>query len=110
MVRIEQSSHEAADQRLEHRVVLALLNARAPHLRFLHVHAGPRRSLRLVLPYQRVVEIAAHQATVTLRGSIGGQRERQMLVALVKHVPGVAQVVDRLKIVSQRRFAPQLAG
>ena len=83
-----------ADHQLERRVALALLSARIAKLRFLHVHVAPCRSLRLVLSRNQLLEVAASGGRVTLGGVLAERSDREQLKALVKHIPGVIEVID----------------
>jgi hypothetical protein len=96
-----------ADQRLERRIALALLTARVAKFRFQHVHADGRHAVRLSLPGTRSVELDARQGAVTLSGRVPHPSEKATLDLLIRRVPGVLQVIDKLEVRAKGlRFQP----
>ena len=97
-----------ADQHLERRIALALLTVRMAKFRFQHVHVDQSQSLRLSQPGTRSVELNAQHGAVTLSGRVPHAGEKATLDLLVRRVPGVTQVIDKLQVVAKgsRRFIP----
>jgi BON domain-containing protein len=97
-----------ADQHLERRIALALLTVRMARFRFQHVHVDQSQALRLSLPGTRSVVLNVQQGAVTLSGRVPHAGEKTTLDLLVRRVPGVTQVIDKLQVVAKGslRFSP----
>ena len=97
-----------ADQHLERRIALALLTVRLAKFRFQHVHVDQSHAVRLTLPGTRSVELNAQQGEVTLSGRVPNASEKATLDLLVRRVPGVTHVIDKLQVVDKekQRFNP----
>jgi hypothetical protein len=97
-----------ADQHLERRIALALLTVRMAKFRFQHVHVDQSQALRLSLPGTRSVELNVLRGAVTLSGRVPHAGEKATLDLLVRRVPGVTQVIDKLQVVAKGslRFNP----
>jgi BON domain-containing protein len=110
-MRSNQLPHEKsfADSQLERRIALALLTVRALKFRFLHVHAGEQGAMRLASSGTQSVRLEAHNGAVTLVGEVPSAGHKQTLDSLVRRVPGVVRVIDRVEVNADRwnRFVPQ---
>jgi hypothetical protein len=96
-------SQSSADLDLQRRIALALLNLRVPRFGFLHFQAHNGAVTRLAFAGVRFVQVEARAGRVTLSGSVQSEREKRILGEFTPRVPGVLEVVDQIRVVTERQ-------